>query len=60
MKAGLASYFYLTAVPSIFTDSWGFNYQVYQLTANYETDYDSPNNILMFNYELSPITVGFV
>lgn len=53
----LQTNFYLIAVPSYFTDTSGENYHVYQLTQNFITDYESNQNLLMFNYELSPITV---
>jgi hypothetical protein len=32
---------------------------VYQLTQNYISDLSASQNILMFNYELSPITVSY-
>lgn len=51
--------FYLTAVPSYFKDTFGSQYSVYQLTALYEHNFDSPQNMLLFNYELSPISVQF-
>lgn len=51
--------FYLIAVPSYFKDTRGNNYHVYQLTANYDTNHHSQQNMLLFNYELSPITVQF-
>jgi len=49
--------FYLIAVPSYFKDTRGNNYHVYQLTANHDTNHHSQQNMLLFNYELSPITV---
>lgn len=51
--------FYLIAVPSYFKDTSNYQYNVYQLTANYQTDMRSQQDLLMFNYELSPITVMF-
>ena len=51
--------FYLIAVPSYFKDSNNNQYNVYQLTANYQTDLRAQQDLLMFNYELSPITVMF-
>ncbi|TNV72109.1 hypothetical protein FGO68_gene1724 [Halteria grandinella] len=53
------SNFYLIAVPSYFTDAGGSRYQVYQLTQNSFTDYNAQQSVLMFNYELSPITVQY-
>ena len=32
---------------------------MYQLTQNYISDFSAQQNILMFNYELSPITVSY-
>ena len=55
----LQTNFYLTAVPSFFITSGGSKYQVYQLTQNYISDYNAQQSILMFNYELSPITVKY-
>ncbi len=55
----LATNFYLIAVPSHFKDTWGNEYAVYQLTANFENDFKAPQRILNFDYELSPITVQF-
>jgi Endoplasmic reticulum vesicle transporter len=46
-------------VPSYFTDASGRNFQVYQLTQNYISDFQAQQNLLMFNYELSPITVSY-
>lgn len=55
----LQTNFYLIAVPSYFTDTSGNRYHVYQLTQNFISDTNSPQSILMFNYELSPITVQY-
>jgi len=55
----LQTNFYLIAVPSYFITSTGSRYQVYQLTQNYISDFNAQQNILMFNYELSPITVKY-
>lgn len=55
----MQSNFYLVAVPSFFKTSSGTIFAVHQLTSNYQVDYNSPNNILMFSYELSPISVIF-
>ena len=49
----------MIAVPSSFMDTSGTNYQVYQLTQNYISDSNSPQNMLLFSYELSPITVQY-
>lgn len=53
------SMFYMVAVPSYF-ESGLFRYHVYQLVSNFETTYDVENhggeNIVMFNFEFSPIT----
>jgi hypothetical protein len=51
--------FYLIAVPSYFKDTQGYNYNVYQLTANYQSERHAQQNLLLFSYELSPITVQF-
>lgn len=53
----IESNYYLIAVPSYFKDTRGNVYSVYQLTSNYITDLWSQQNILKFNYELSPISV---
>ena len=55
----LQTNFYLIAVPSYFTDTNGNRYHVYQLTQNFISDNNAPQSILMFNYELSPITVQY-
>jgi hypothetical protein len=51
--------FYLVAVPSYFEKGL-FRYHVYQLISNSETTYDVSktrgDNMLMFNFEFSPIT----
>jgi hypothetical protein len=53
------SMFYMVAVPSYF-ESGLFKYHVYQLISNFETTYDigkhGGENIVMFNFEFSPIT----
>jgi hypothetical protein len=56
---GFKSMFYLVAVPSYFEKGL-FRYHVYQLISNYEIthnpDKTQGENILMFNFEFSPIT----
>jgi hypothetical protein len=56
---GYKTNFYLVAVPSYFERGL-LKYHVYQLISNYETTSDESRtrgeNILMFNYEFSPIT----
>ena len=51
--------FYLVGVPSYFEKGL-FRYHVYQLISNSETTYDVSktrgDNMLMFNFEFSPIT----
>ena len=39
VASNLQTNFYLIAVPSYFTDASGRNFQVYQLTQNYISDY---------------------
>lgn len=46
-------------MPSFFTDSSGNQYNVFQLTQNSISDFNAPMSVLMFNYELSPITVQY-
>ncbi len=55
----LQTNFYLIAVPSFFRDTSGGEYSVYQLTQNSISDTNAQFSILMFNYELSPITVQY-
>ena len=46
-------------MPSFFTDSSGNQYNVFQLTQNSISDFNAPMSVLIFNYELSPITVQY-
>ena len=56
---GIKAMFYLVAVPSYFEKGLS-RYHVYQLISNHEVTYDEEKthgeNILMFNFEFSPIT----
>ncbi len=56
---GQKTMFYLVAVPSYFEKGLS-RYHVYQLISNSETTYDVAktrgDNMLMFNFEFSPIT----
>jgi hypothetical protein len=47
--------FYMTAVPSYFSTGKS-KYHVYQLVTNFEVAKSDQENILMFNFEFSPIT----
>lgn len=54
----LQTNFYLIAVPSFFRDVNGNMYSMHQLTMNHNTNLETAeNNIIIFNYELSPISV---
>jgi hypothetical protein len=56
----LRTSFYLIAVPSYFQDISDKMYMMHQLTVSHNSDtQNAQENLLSFNYELSPISVHF-
>lgn len=60
----MASAFFITAVPSLFSSDLGlgdwFTTEVFQLTVAHEHEVErAAENILVFNYQVSPISVAY-
>ena len=59
MKVG----FFLNAVPSEFEADHAvggiFTTEAFQLTSSYETDYNYSEDLITFNYQISPIAVHY-
>ena len=55
--------FFLNAVPSEFEADHAigsvFTTEAFQLTASYETDYEYNEDLIVFNYQISPIAVHY-
>ncbi len=55
--------FFLNAVPSEFEADHGigniFTTETFQLTSSYEIDYDYSEDVIFFNYQISPIAVHY-